>query len=217
LLKGLTSTDCFEEIRTLLHTNPELQLIRECEKKVRKKSIQIIAILSVLISVFFAWGQFSIADEKIEKVEFIFMNELLETSEKAIEKGIPGYITATNIDEKYQELGTDNKVSFTYELEYTNFIETKKTSFIIIDAKSESGDILSVTLGDGKGEVCINDYVTYSLEEGKYNLDNYNSIRITITLTLPGNLPKVKIPVGLLGITSDVPIKIVNSGWVIIE
>lgn len=152
-----------------------------------------------------------------EHVSFMPMREILKSPEKALENGIPGYITATNICEKRQILGKSGIVSFTYDLVYTNFNEEKTSCTIRINPKSEDGTYRYQTLGDGKGEICINDCLNYSLEKGEYVLLSGNKMTLEVTVTLPDYLPKTSIPIGLLGITADVPIKIENSGWIIIE
>lgn len=147
----------------------------------------------------------------IKFIEFKPMHEILSDPEEAMERGIDGYIRAKYIGESEILIEKNGSIQLSYELEYISFNQEKKSCTVIIDPHNKFGTTIHQTLGDGKGMICLNDYIEFNLK-GECTLKEGTVVSLVMKLNLPSTLPKTEIPFDLVGVSADVPIRIVNGG-----
>lgn len=118
----------------------------------------------------------------------------------------PGYITIKYSGEKAVSLASKKEINLTFELEYVCTDSKTNKHKVTIDPTNKYSLHLCQSLGKGKGTICFNDYVKYD-KEGDVVLESKKPVTITMTLTIPEDLPKIEIPFQPLGIVADIPIQ----------
>ena len=76
---------------------------------------------------------------------------------------------------------------------------------ILIDPHHKYATTVEKYLGDNKGSVLLNDYIRYD-PSGSITLKAGEPITVTLSINLPKDFPKVKIPLNAVGIISELTV-----------
>lgn len=191
-------------------------------KKAERKLVRLYTITALLLSLvcITALINTSISKEKtfkerMEELESRYKGKTLSSEfgpidvikdpEIAMDMGVKGYlnIRLAENEKTIHLIEREKEYHLNIIIELVSYSDDLKEANVILDPKSRSGLTIEKSLGDGKGIIKLNDYVTYE-PSGILTLKPGDQIPVKVCIKFPKELPAVEIPFGAIGITSDV-------------
>ncbi len=127
----------------------------------------------------------------------------VENPETAKQYGIKGYVKVTSTNEEKTIIcKPGDTVTIFGTIEYVSYSVDRPTTTINVNLADDS-HVMRQGLGDGKGEIRINDYAAYDLA-GEYTLVHDTPLSYKLTINIPETFPQTDFSPSCMGITSSV-------------
>jgi len=173
-------------------------------QNVTRKRIFIASV--VLISAVSLYTLYAISQFNTYSTPAITRKEIEDPIE-AQKRNIKGYIEITpqnpDLNSIYPERETEYRVNI--NIKFVSHTKELTETEILIDPHHKYATTVEKYLGDNKGSVILNDYISYD-PSGSITLKAGEPITVTISINLPKDFPKVKIPLNAVGIISELTV-----------
>jgi len=131
----------------------------------------------------------------------------LLTRDEATKYGIRGYVKmklAHGTPSEYFNV-SGKELNIKIQLSLVQFDRNLTKVKVKLNPKGQYGVTIEKVLGDDRGTIKLNDYVSYQ-PTGQITLKAGQTLNVMMTIRIPEDFPRISIPLGPVGITSDVPI-----------
>lgn len=145
--------------------------------------------------------------EKLHAVGTPLIDINLLTREEALKYGIRGYVKmklAPGTPSEYFNV-SGKELNIKIQLSLVQFDRNLTEVKAKLNPQGQYGATIEKVLGDDRGTIKLNDYVSYQ-PTGNIILKAGQTLNVTMTIRIPEDFPRISIPLGAVGITSDVPI-----------
>jgi hypothetical protein len=173
-------------------------------QNITRKRIVISAV--VLISTVSLYTLYAVSQFKSYSTPALSRRQIVDSIE-AQKRNIKGYIEITpqktDLKSIYPERETEYRVNL--NIKFVSHTKELTETEILIDPHHKYATTVEKYLGDNKGSVLLNDYISYD-PSGSITLKAGEPITVTLSINLPKDFPKVKIPLNGVGIISELPV-----------
>lgn len=127
----------------------------------------------------------------------------IENATIAKEYGINGYVKVTSLERnKIISCHPNDTIILHLYFKYTSYNTNVPYAIVTFNPKGDN-TVMEQSLGDGKGVIRINDYVSYNIT-GNHNLMPNKIIPVTMTLHIPSVFPSTQLHLACVGVNANI-------------